>query len=305
MIFLRGCSNISISIVLTLIEYLLFAALISLGAYYLYKELISKEERQVYRAKLLKQINQKKNVVLRKNKESPFQQRLKATGYESFSALRYQMVRWFFVLVIVVYYVIIPMSQTNQFDRSLLAIPFLLIVLTEPRFDFSLINKGIKFLINRKQRQKQVELFTLFDMLKAELTSLKDNQEINIYSILKESLPMFEHIGGTISRFLSLWKSSPGVAKDVFFQEVGGESAKVLGDILFKLDNTSKGEALKIIESESSVFSFSYYENELQGSIKRKNFFFLMFTINILLIVIWLVVVVFTMFSETMNGTLL
>lgn len=290
--------------VLLLIEFLIFATLIGLGAYYIYRELTTKEERQIYRAKLLKQINDKKNVVVKKNKESTFQYRLKATGHESFSALRYQMLRWAFILVIVVYYVIIPLSESTQFDRSILTIPFLLIILTEPSFKFSLINKGIDFLIKRKQRQKQIELFTLFDMLKAELTSLKSNQDINIYSILKDSLPMFEHIGGTMSRFLSLWKASPGIAKDVFYQEIGGESSKVLGDILFKLDSTSKAEALKIIESESSVFSFSYYESELQGSIKRKNFFFLMFSINILIIIFWLILIVFTMFSETMSGSI-
>lgn len=296
-------SIISIGLILSLFQYLLYFIFVTLGAFYLYKLLTTEEERKVYRTKILKQINERKNAIVKKNQVSPFQNRLRATGYTSLNATRYHIVRWSFLIFITFYYIVIPLTTSNHFDKSYLAIPLILILLSEPSFSYSLTNKAIDFLINRKKRLKQVELFTLFDMLKAELSTLNANQEVNIYNILKESLPMYEHIAGTISRFLSLWKSSPQNAKDVFFNEIGGESSKVLGDILYKLDNTTKLEALKIIESESSVFSFSYYESELQGSIKRKNMFFILFSGNILLIISWLIVIVFTMFSDTLKLT--
>ncbi|MGE2624390.1 hypothetical protein ACQH8C_24910, partial [Escherichia coli] len=102
-------------------------------------------------------------------------------------------------------------------------------------------------------------------------------------------LPMFEHIDGTIARFLSLWKSDPEKAKDVFHEDIGGEGTKALGDIIFKMDQTSKEQALETINAESSVFAFSYYEAQMQQSGKSKTLMFGIFTTTSLLIISWLV----------------
>ncbi|MBU8732496.1 hypothetical protein KM915_20830 [Cytobacillus oceanisediminis] len=271
-----------------------------MGTYYLYKSLTSAEERKVYRTKIIKQYEDKKKQIVEKNSESAFQKRLKETGI-NLSAVRFQIYRWTFLVITFLYYVFNIILYPEQYDRSILIIPLFFFVLTEPRLSFSLANIIVSELIKRKRKKRILELFTLFDILKADLNSLADEQEVNVYSILKESLPLFEQITGSVSRFLSLWKTSPDDAKNVFYQEIGGESAKVLGDVLYKLDQTSKKEALSIIESESSIFSYAYYEKEIQSGIKRKNGFFLLFSANILLIIAWLIFIVFTMFNDTIN----
>jgi len=271
-----------------------------LAAYAVYHAMTSEEERKVYRTKLFKQIDERKNAIVEKNKDSPFDLKLKATGWP-INAYKFQIYRWAFLVVTTIYYVLTPLMVSHTVNRSVLAMPLLFFVLTEPRIKFSVVSKLVDFLINVKRRKKVLELFTLFDILKADLSTLTSEQSVNIYTILKDSLSMFEHINGSVSRFLSVWKTDPNKAKTVFVSDIGGESAGVLGEILFKLDKTSKNEALNIIESEASVFSFAYYEREVQSGIKRKNLFFFLFSSNILLIIAWLFIIVFTMFMNSMN----
>ncbi|MEQ2529098.1 hypothetical protein WMO40_20700 [Bacillaceae bacterium CLA-AA-H227] len=144
-------------------------------------------------------------------------------------------------------------------------------------------------------------MFTLFDLLKADLYSLKSSQQVNVYNILRDSLPMFEYIQGSISRLLSLWKNSPEKAKNTLYEDIGGETSKILGEIIFKLDQTPKEEALRIIESEASVFSFTYYENEMQSTGKKKTIIFTFFTFTSVIIIAWLVFFVFNMFNDAIT----
>lgn len=247
-------------------------------------------------------MNERKNTIVTKNKESQFQRKLRATGIPFLSALRFQIFRIVVIVVITTYYVIIPFIQNGGINVAWLAIPILLSILTEPGLKFTPVAMGVENLVNRKKKLKVLELFTLFDILKADLSTLKESQEVNIYGLLRDAAPMFEHIGGTLSRFLSLWKTSPHLAKDVFQEEIGGESAKVLGDILYKLDQTSKEEALSIIESESTVFSFSFYEGELQSSGKQKMGFYMLFMSTNVLIIVWLIVLIFSVFNDTITN---
>lgn len=265
----------------------------------LYRLITSKEERQKYRTKIQKQIADKRKLIRQKSSESQLQSRLRSSGLP-ISAFSFQIIRWSFVLVVSAYYIIIPLVEGN-FKITLLCIPPLLIILTEPVFKHSIVNKVLDLLINRKRRQRIIEMFQLFDVLKAELLSLKPNQEVNIYYILKDSLPTFEHISGTISKFLSFWKTSPEKAKNVFLNDIGGDSAKALGDILEKMDRTTKQDALKILESESKVFSYQYYERELQQSGKQRLVFYIFFMSTNILIISWLIVLVLSMFNSTIN----
>ncbi|MBL5768428.1 hypothetical protein HV454_12475 [Bacillus sporothermodurans] len=269
------------------------------GAFSLYGLLTTKEERKIYRLKIHKQINDRKDKLIKKNRESRLQQKLKSTGIKSLTALRFQTIRTILILTITAYYILVPLINNHDFNIKILAIPSLLFIMTEPTVKFSLVSILIEMLNNRRKKKKIVEVFTLFDLLKADLYSLKSSQQVNIYSILRESNSMFQHINGTISRLLSLWKTSPEKAKEVLHEEIGGESTKILGEIIYKLDKTSKEEALSIIETESSVFSFSYYENELQNSGKQKTFLYGFFTLTSVLIIAWLVMYVFSMFNDS------
>lgn len=272
------------------------------GTIYLYRLITSHEERKIYRLKILKQVNERKEKVVKTNRESQLERRLKTTGLPFLTALRFQVIRGIFILITTTYYILMPLINNDPLKITVLLIPSILFIMTEPTVKISIVSMIIEALISHRKRKKFVEVFTLFDLLKADLYTLKSSQQVNIYSIIRESTPMFEHIGGTLSRFLSLWKTSPEKAKDVLYEDIGGESTKILGEIIYKLDQTSKEEALSIIEAESSVFSFSYFENELQKSGKEKTVKYGFFTFTSVLIIAWLVIYVFGMFNDSLSN---
>ena len=294
---------ITYSTVLSFIQYTIYLILIIFSAYYFYHLLTSANERRFYRTKLAKQLAEQKNQIIDKNLKTPFQARLESAGLKFLNAFRYQVIRFSIILFLIFYYVLIPLINRENIQLPLLMLVFF-IVLTEPKFKYSLTNIVINFMIYRKQRSKIIEMFTLFDILKAELSSIKDGQEVNMYNIIKNITPMFKHISGTLSRFLSLWKRYPEKAKDVFLEDIGGENAKVLGDILYKLDTVSKGEALKIIETESNVFSYQHFQKELQQSDKSNTAYFVFFMSVNILIIIWFLGYVAIMMVDSMNNTI-
>ncbi|WP_019156869.1 hypothetical protein [Robertmurraya massiliosenegalensis] len=261
-------------------------------------------ERRIYRLRALKGVKEKKEKFVKESQESLLQKRLKATGISYFNAVRFYVLRWCLILVVIVAYVVAPLLS-DDFSLYNIFYPLGLYFLTEPKLKYSLVSIILNSLVANRQKKRVIEVFTLFDLLKADLYTLKSSQQVNVYSILRESLPMFEHIQGSISRILSLWKVSPEKAKNVLYEEIGGETAKILGDILIKLDKSTKDEALKIIEAESNVFSFTYYENELRYTGKQKTVIFTFFTFTSVVIIGWLVFFVFNMFSGYMSNGLL
>lgn len=294
---------ITFEIALTIIQYGIFFMILSGSAYYMYQRLTTKDEREFYRLKIQKEIAERKDKLVEKELNSNFQKKIEQAQLKRFNAFRFQFVRLLFIIYFAFNYLVIPYIDGEGIGRLLLLSFVTIIILSEPRFKFSLINVFLNSIIHRKQKAKIIELFTLFDILKAELNTLKDEQEVNVYSIIQNVLPMFNHIQGTLSKFLSLWKRSPKVAKEIFHDEIGGDSAKAIGDILYKLDSVSRKDALEVIESESSVFSVQYYQKELQKATKSSTAFFGFFLTTNVIVIIWLIVFVFVMIQERMNGT--
>lgn len=298
----KEVEKISFSIVLNIVGYAIYLLILTGSVYYMYHLLTTKEERRFYRMKLEKEVVERSDKVKKKELESKLQQKMDFANINFFNAFHFQLIRIFILLYIIFYYVI---GKYLEGDSILLTVIFLIafLVLTEPRFKYSLVNVILNSIIKRKQKFRIVELFTLFDILKAELNTLKVEQEVNVYNTIKNVLPMFKHINGTLSKFLSMWKKSPKQAKEIFHDEIGGDNAKALADILYKLDNVSKKEALEVIDSESSVFSNSYYQKALQQSGKATTVYHGVFlTVNIL-VVLWLIVFVSVMVSEGMNNS--
>lgn|GEM_PF-1441212 len=294
--------DISFSVMLNIMQYTIFASFISSSAYYMHRFLTTKDERSFYRLKIQKEIMEKRNKLAEKELSTSFQRKIERANLKFINAFRLQIFRMFLVLYLSFTYVITPYIHNEQMNIALLLI-ILIVIFTEPRFKYSLINVFLDIIINRKKKAKIIELFTLFDMLKTELNTLSDAQEVNVYSTIKNVLPMFDHIQGTLSRFLSLWKRSPKQAKEVFHTEIGGENAKALADILYKLDSVTKNEALQVIEAESNVFSVRYYQKELQQSTKSTTAQFSFFLFTNIFIVMWLIVFVYVMFNDRLGGT--
>lgn len=276
-------------------QYMFYFFFVLLGVFHLYKVLTTDEERKSYRTKLLKEINQRKSSLIKNNQKSKLQEDLKKTGFAFLSALHFQIARFTLIIIISGYYLLSNLLSSSEFKFGLLLLPGLFIVITEPKLKYSVPSFLLRFLTKRKQKRCIIELFHLFDLLKSEFNSSNNVKQINIYNVLKDFLPMFREIQGTLARFLILWKHSPERASKVFESEIGGQSAKVLGDLIYKLDNTSQGRALEIIQSEANVFSTDYYENELQTSAKQKTVYYIYFVLTILITVAWLLIFISAM----------
>ncbi|MGM1370611.1 hypothetical protein [Bacillus cereus] len=291
----------SVDLLVSLFVYLLVLIFFGTGAYQTYALCTSLEERKLQRTKIAQSIQQKKKKFILANNKSKFQQKLSTAEIKYIKASHYQITRIVVLLFLAIYYLAIPYVTLGEFSVMSLLLVWGIYLATEPIFKYSIISMIINYLIALKYQKKMTEVFTLFDVLKADLYSLNPSQEVNIYGIIRDSLPMFEHIDGTIARFLSLWKSDPEKAKDVFHEDIGGEGTKALGDIIFKMDQTSKDQALETINAESSVFAFSYYEAQMQQSGKSKTVMFGFFTTTSLLIISWLVLYIFAMFSDILG----
>ncbi|MCU5321139.1 hypothetical protein OB995_27035 [Bacillus cereus] len=291
----------SVDLLVSLFVYLVVLIFFGIGAYQTYALCTSLEERKLQRTKIAQSIQQKKKKFILANNKSKFQQKLSTAEIKYIKASHYQITRIVVLLFLAIYYLAIPYVTLGEFSVMSLLLVWGIYLATEPIFKYSIISIVINYLIALKYQKKMTEVFTLFDVLKADLYSLNPSQEVNIYGIIRDSLPMFEHIDGTIARFLSLWKSDPEKAKDVFHEDIGGEGTKALGDIIFKMDQTSKDQALETINAESSVFAFSYYEAQMQQSGKSKTLMFGVFTTTSLLIISWLVLYIFAMFSDILG----
>jgi hypothetical protein len=287
--------------ILDILGYVIFLAFVFLSAYLIYHLLTSMEERKIYRTRFKKQIVEQRDKYKKKQNGTLFEQRLKKSGIP-ISAYRYQVIRYSLVIGLCFYYLVRPnMSDTYTFTLTSFLIPVLIWITTEPKFNFSAIHYTLTILEGRRKRKKVLELLTLYSLLKIELSTETKTQKTNIYSFLRESQSMFDYINVTIIRFLSLWKSNPEQAKNVFYEDIETENAKALGEILIRIDNASKTEGLTIIENESDVFSYSIFEKEVQSKLKSSKLFFLFATFTVFMWLSWLIFIIFGMTNDIMN----
>lgn len=294
--------KISFILFLSIIEYLVYSVFLFCSVFYMYSLLTTKEERNLTRMKLQKQINDNKNKLADKENQTELQVKFEKANISLMTAFRYQLIRLILLLVTIYFFLIVPIIETGTVGILEVVMVISVFVLTEPKIRFSIINVLLDFIIKRSNRAKVIEMFTLFDMIKADLNTLSDSQEVNVYNTIKNVQPMFKHIKGTLSKFLSLWKRSPKKARDTFHNELGGDNAKALADILYKLDHVSKKEALHVIEAESNTFSVQYYQNAIQQNSKVSTGFFTFFLLTNFMAMAWLIIFVFNIYN-TMNGT--
>ncbi|MGP4074058.1 hypothetical protein ACTWQB_16250, partial [Piscibacillus sp. B03] len=145
--------------------------------------------------------------------------------------------------------------------------------------------------INIKKRKQEIEIFTLYDILKADLHALQPGQEINLYGLLRDRVSTFQHIQNPLSRFLSLWMTEPEKAKYVMGEAIGTNGAKTLGEVLVRLDSASKEEAISILENESEVYHESFYKKELENQLRKKTYVLIFFGVTIFIQILWLILI--------------
>lgn len=290
--------------VISVSVYILYLLIVCISSYLAFILVTTENERKRYRTKIQRELSQQKNRIKENAEESNFAKKLKEAGSPfQVTAFRYQLFRWGFIAAIFSYYVVNPIIQRSEFNSLVLALVIAITLITSPGFNFSLTNYLLQQLTLLRNKRKQTELFTLFDMLQAELTSLNQEQEINVYNLLKECIPYFEYIDTAIMKYLHLWKHNPQKAKEQLSLEIGGEDAEALSNILYKIDETSKEHAIEILKGASQIFSASYFEGGNRKKEKKNmmvHAFF--FSVNLLTIV-WLLVMIVSMFTDLLNVT--
>ncbi|MBA2176830.1 hypothetical protein H0266_18280 [Halobacillus locisalis] len=285
----------SISLTLSIIGKVIYVAIFAYAAYLSYSYLSSNEERQLFRTRFKKQYQQRQEQVKKRLSYGSLDQRLKSVGIRM-SAIKYQSIRFITIALLTGYYVLRPLV-VPELEFQLLSVVLIgfLLVMTEPMLDFSFIRIAISFIDAKKRRKKTIEMFTLYSLIKVELTSDSSMAQTNVYNFLRDTQSLFDDINSTITRFLAQWKSNPELAKNVFYEDVGGDDAKILGEILYQVDSIPKEEGLKVIDSESEVFSHQFFEREVESNIKKSKLFYLFGTITVFMWLAWIVFFVFNM----------
>lgn len=290
--------------VINVLVYFIYLLLVCISSYLAFLFVTTGDERKRFRTKIQKELRLQKEKMVVSAEKTAFADKLKIAGNPfHLTAFRFQTIRWSLIVAILFYYVVIPIIQSSELNSLVLAFVIALVLLTSPGLNFSLTNYLLQQLILLQNKKKQTELFTLFDMLQAELTSLNDKQEINVYNLLKECIPYFEYIDTAIIKYLHFWKHNPIKAKEQLAIEIGGGDAEALSNILYKIDETSKEQAIEILKGASKVFSTSYFEGGNRKNEKKSmlvhSFFF---SVNLLTIV-WLLVMIVSMFTDLLSVT--
>lgn len=293
-----------INLVLEIVKYLLFSIFLFSGTFLIYKTITPKEIRDSHRLRFKQQLQTKMKTTEKKLKSISFDERLKEAGLPFMNSFRFEMIRIGILVIFIINYWLLPVLSGEGINIQSISILIVLWLITEHRFNIpvSLTNIILKVLTAQKKKVRSIELFTLYDVLKTELNTLHSNQTVNVYNLLKDSLPMFRYLNGTLSRFLSTLLTNPSLAQSVFYDDIKTQGAKTIGEIIVKIDNLSRDEALEVIQTESSAYSSHFFKQEFRNGQKRKNRLQALFSVNVLFNAAWLIIFITNMLMIQMNN---
>ena len=289
---------------LNTVRLLIYFSFVLLSCYSAYYYLTTREQRKTYRTKIQKELEQKKLELVNQTEKSSLAQMINRAGNPlRLSAFRFQLIRWTIVIVLIFSYILMPIIF-KEFTPISLAYIMSIIIFTSPTGKISLTKLILNQLYKFRTRKKREELFTMYDMIKAELNSLSEHQEINTHNLLKSLLPYFNFIDVGVIKFMRNWKISPELAKNSFSEEIGGEHAEVIANILYRMDLSSKSHVIELIRNAADVFSSTYVEQENRRTDKRLVGVDLLLFAGNLMSLVWTMIMIVSMFSgvfDTIN----
>lgn len=302
---MEGGCLLDINIILEIVKYIVFSIFLFYGTFVFYKAITPKEVRDTHRLRFKEQFETRAKSTANKIQSVSFDDKLKEAGLPFINSFRYEMIRLVIFLFIIGNYVILPMLSGQGFNIQSISIMLVVWILTEYRINFfvSIPNLITNFLITNKKRARSIELFTLYDVLKTDLSELERGQTVNVYNLLKDALPMFRHIDGTLSKFLSTSLTNPKQAEKILYDDIKTQGAKALGEIIVRIDELGRDEALAIIETESSTYANHFFKEEFRNGQKRKNRLQMLFSVNVLFNAAWLILFITNMLLLQMNNT--
>jgi hypothetical protein len=211
-----------------------------------------------------------------------------------FNALRYGSV------IIAMFLNVVGNSLGTEIISSTMVIVILiLVILTIParHLPFYYV---IGFLRKQHLREKNNEVYSLYNQLKAEFQSSTDRTS-NMYNLLLSYRKYFEIIRPAIEKALTKWRVSPEVAWSAFAKEVGTEEAESLAMLMKELEGSSTENARLLLEQKRGEFANSNY-NSFKDYLKDREFMiFIVVYICALSIFGNLIVAHFLQYQEIMN----
>lgn len=298
-----------VNLVLEICKYVVFSIFLFTGTIIFYQTITPKTVRESHRIRFKETLQLSTKKAEKKIRNISFDEKLIQAGLPFLNSFRYEVIRLVIFLFIILNYMLLPVIAGNGFQIQSISILILAWLVTEHRFNIpvSIPNIVTDILIANKRRARSIELFTLYDALKTDLNELEPNQTVNVYNLLKESLPMFRYLNGTISRFLSTVLTNPKDAEKVFYEDIKTQGAKTIGEIIVKIDQLSRDEALTILQTESSTYSNHFFKEEFRNGQKKKNRLQTFFSVNVLFNIAWLILFITNMLLiqiTNLNGIL-
>lgn len=280
--------------VLTAIQYFVFLLFIVLAMMQAYAALYSKEERRFIRNRMSRKLKSQNEVTKKRSAESQVTKWFHEAHLPWMNNFRFAVFRVSVLLIGTLYMAIVGNSLNVVLFIGIWAL------VSEPLLKYSLI----RFFLSRRTKkianQKEGELYSLFAMLKTDLLA-NSREEINVYYLLKDSLPYIRYIQPILVRFMTQWRQSPELAGKSFEQELSGETAQFLGDFLGNLHQMSRTDALHILNEQSEVFGHRRSEMLLQKAELQRNTYYMFFFVSSFMVIGWFMWFMYEMTTRSMN----
>lgn len=277
-----------------IIQYGTFLGFLLAALNQLFRAMYSSDERIYMKRRFINSLKSQQEKIVKLEEQSKAKQKFLEAGFTNMSEMKWLLFRIPIILLPFTYFLLEKSYVTA------IVIAVILYFLTEIGFKQSLINFYLNGRKKSLQNKKEIELFTLFDLLKTDLKA-SNYEQVNAYHLVNESLPYFKDIEYVLVRFLSLWKKSPKEAGAVFHQELSGETATFIGDVLAKLHNMNRTDAVNLLEEQGEVFTYKRAEMAFQKEEKKRLMFFVLFFIAAFSGIAWFLYFTYNMISLNMN----
>lgn len=280
--------------ILDAIKYLVFLIFVALAMRQAYAALYSKEERRFMRNRMKRSLRKQSEITKKKSAESEVTRMFEEAHIPWMNTYRLTILRIVLLLGGLLY-----LSYTTSTTNMVLFLVFWLVA-SEPLFKFSLIRLFLSRRIKKITEKKESELYSLFAMLKTDLLG-NTREEINVYHLLKDTLPYVNYIKPVLSQFMRNWRESPAEAGKQFEAALGGETSQFLGDFLGNLHTMDRDNALHVLEEQNEVFGYRRSEMLLQKAEVQRNSFYTFFFIASFSVIGWFLWFMFELTNKAMQ----
>ncbi|MBU8908056.1 hypothetical protein [Desertibacillus haloalkaliphilus] len=273
------------------------------SGFLVYSGLTNKAERVQTRIRLKRSFTEKQKSIKETLDKSSLEERFKRAGYPfKLNASRYMITYIAVMVVLLIYYYLIPMLIGETYSTMSLLVLLLIFVIGAPNIPFSLLNISLNRLQEYRKAKMNSEIFTFHDLLIGEI-EMMTNVRVNTYNVIRHLQPYFKEIRPAMTKLLAKWGDvGPEEALDTFAKEVDTPEVKSLVSVLKTLDSNERETAIKALRGMNDLFARSQIENYRRKRKFMTDFGSMPIKIATFLIIINFIMVVVNMVVTILNG---